>query len=192
MIARYLVFFIFLVKLHFTHQVFAQQEGIYLEHDHYVRGEVSFRKEANKRYWLKVDYPFQTEKITICIGDSIYRLSKDTLFGYQDGDHNTFRFYGNREYKVLNHGEPLTLYMIEEINNIKVAYTSSHYFFSAGSNSQIFQLNKKNLKRAFPYDTAFHEQVALYFKYDDELINYDTYNKTYTINRIYNLYKKEK
>ncbi|TAE91162.1 MAG: hypothetical protein EAY81_00215 [Bacteroidetes bacterium] len=170
-----------------TNVAIAQQKGIYLSAADFNKGIVSFTQAQHHPYQLKFNGLFNRGILTIHMGDSTFRIHQDSVFGYQDDEGISYRFYHNNIYQVLNPRETLLLYSITTIRNAKENLVTSQYFFSNSADSAIYPLTKFNLKKAFPLDAHLHEQIDLYFKTDADLIAFDNYYHLYKINRILQL-----
>lgn len=89
-------------------------------------------------------------------------------------------------YTVINPGESITVYKyVHAAHSPKEAEKyAPKYFFTTGSSDVLQELSKKNLKKAFPNDHAFHDALDANFKEDKELISYDEFHKMYKLNWI--------
>lgn len=171
---------------------FAQSPGIYNTSADFDNGNISFTRRERARYKFRPYSLFNNKYIKIIIGDSVFKLCKDSVFAYRNNDHVTYRLFKGKEYRIINPNESIKLYSSLKLISSKGNQTSTEYFFSAGTGSAILPLTKINLKRAFPDQSGFHELIDIYFDNDAELIEYDSFYKIYKINRIFQLNSKEK
>lgn len=90
-------------------------------------------------------------------------------------------------YTVINPGEPIIIYKyVHASHSPKDAEKyAPKYFFVIKSTDVLQELTKGNLKRAFPDNHMFHDELDANFKEDKELTNFDSFHKMYKINRIY-------
>jgi len=58
--------------------------------------------------------------------------------------------------------------------------------------SPIMQLSKSNVRDVFMNDVSFNELLDVYFHSDSELSAYDSADKIYQLNRVYELSKQKK
>lgn len=165
----------------------AQKTGIYLTPADFDNGHLTFTKQENLKYKFRLNELLHSKYIKITIGDSIFNLCKDSIFGYQDAEQISYRIYDREIYRIINPGETILLYSTTTMVNCKGNQTVTNYFFSAGSGSPVYALTKLNLKRAFTNDFTFHELIDMYFNNDADLLSYDSFYGIYKINRIHNL-----
>ncbi len=162
-------------------------EGVYLTAKDFKSDNISYTKGQHKKHKLHLHEVFNTSTINIVNDGSIITLCKDSVFGYRDAENNYFRFYHYTAYQIITMSDSLLLYRRTSLGGYKRAQAITTYFFSITANSALYPLSKWNLKHAFFSDSKFHELLDLYFKNDNELTNYDNYNKCYQLNRIYNI-----
>lgn len=119
--------------------------------------------------------------------DTTYTLQKSETYGYRSTKGEEFRFIDNKEYKILNPGEPLLIYVYQHLSHSpkEAGKYQPMYYFSTDASAGPQPLTKANLKAAFPNNHKFHDALDSQFKDDDELIAYDSFHKMYKINRIY-------
>ena len=167
-------------------------QGVYLSANDFTNGKISFVNNQREKYKLYLHEVFKTSSIKIIIGDSIIKLNKDSIFGYRDKKNTCYRFYNKVAYKIINPSEKILLYSTTSLEGIpRNRHNVTNYFFSANPDSPIYTLSKWNLKTVLYKDVLFHELLDVYFESDKELIAYDSFNKIYTLNRIYELSKQK-
>jgi hypothetical protein len=192
-----LIFSIFFFSFHTGLLAQKESEGVYLSANDFTNGKISFvNDQAKKRYQLQLNEFFNTSSIKIIIGDSVITLHKDSIFGYRDKKNICYRFYKKAAFEILNPSEKILLYSNTSAVGIpKNNYRVTNYFFSVNARSPIYPLTIWNLKTVLYKDVHFHELVDVYFHYDNELTAYDSLNKIYFLNRIFeesNLEKEQK
>ena len=172
---------------------FVKSEGVYLSAYDFTNSKISFfNNQINKKYKLCLREFFNAASIKIIIDDSIIKLNKDSIFGYRDKKNICYRFFNKVAYKIINPSEKILLYSKTSLvggpknrsNNVTL------YFFSENANSPIYRLSKWNLKTILYKDVLFHELLDVYFQSDKDLTAYDSYNKIYLLNRIYEISKQ--
>ena len=139
----------------------------------------------NHRLTLAVDCKTETHKlrlhefsgkpyVTVVHGGKPYQVAKDSLFGYRDCDGIDYRFAADhRHYPILNPGEELLLYKMEQFEGGKNAgRTPAQLFFSPTANAPMQPLTLLAVKKAFPDNHRFHDLLDAQFQ-DGELTAYD-------------------
>jgi hypothetical protein len=159
--------------------------GIYLTASDFSRNKLSLSAVDGKKYKLKLNKTFYKPTVKIIIGDSTFTVNKDSVFGYRDADNIIYRFSNKGIYKVINPKEDILLYSRNFLGGYKNSQTVVKYYFSANANSMVQPLTKWNLKNAFPRDSIFHELLDMYFSYDNDLTDYDSFYNLYKINRLF-------
>ena len=161
-----------------------QSSGIY-------KSAADFR---NHRLALAVDCKTATHKlrlhefggkpfITVKHGGQDYQMAKDSLFGYRDCDGTEYRFASdNRHYPILNPGEELLLYKMEQFEGGKNAgRTPVQLFFSPTAAAPIQPLTLLAVKKAFPDNHRFHDLLDAQIQNGD-LTAYDQMHHMTKIN----------
>jgi hypothetical protein len=168
-------------------------EGIYLSANDFTKGKLAFENAPGEtKYKLHLNEIFNSAVVKVTMQGSVIELKKDSIFGYRDMDNNCFRFYKNDAYKIINSTEKILLYsQTISVGSPRNIHFVTNYFFSENAGSAIYSLSKLNLKAVLYNDVRFHELLDIYFHSDDELTSYDSINKVYNINRIYDLSKQK-
>lgn len=180
----------------FNYKLNAQNinEGIYLSSNDFISGKISFaNNESTKKYKLYINEIFYSSNVKILIGDSIIKFNKDSIYGYRDKNHTSYRFYNKVAYKIINPKEKILLYsrIMKSTGAKGIMANVTSYFFSESLGSPIYPLTKWNLKVTFSYELLFHELLDIYFHNDKDLIAYDRLNKIYYLNHVYELSKQK-
>jgi hypothetical protein len=137
----------------------------------------------NHRLTLAVDCQTATHKLrfhefsgkpylTVIHGGKPYQVAKDSLFGFRDCNGHDYRFASNNQhYPILNPGEALLLYKVEQA---AVGKNSGyvHLFFSPTAAAPIQPLTLLAVKKAFPDNHRFHDLLDAQFQGGD-LTAYD-------------------
>lgn len=161
--------------------------GIYMTAADYASGKLSLEVDCkSEKHKIKThDFTGKPHIVVIHQGNE-FRYKKSSVYGYRDCDGNVFRFVGNNEYKILE-SKSLTLYQIDVLKpnpSGKGSVTVKESYFSLKQDSEIKSLTIFNLKNAFPDDHNFHDQLDAAFKYDEDLMEYDSFHKSYKVNHI--------
>jgi hypothetical protein len=185
---KLVVCFLFLIVCN-APQALAQErnEGIYITADDYIIGKLSYQSTQGKRYKLRIHTFINTATITIISSDTTTTLLKNNVYGYRDKNKINYRFYNNIAYEIITTSQHIVLYKTTVLTGNKGAQTMDNYFFSATTDFPIRVLNKQNLKNEFAINTWFIAGLDLYFKTDNELLNYDTFYQQYTLHYVYAL-----
>ena len=144
------------------------------------------------RLMLAVDCKTATHKLrlhefsgkptmTVIHGGKPYQVAKDSLFGFRDCDGRDYRFASNNQhYPILNPGEELLIYKVEQAAVGKnPGYV--HLFFSPTAGAPIQPLTLLAVKKAFPDNHRFHDLLDAQFQSGD-LSAYDAMHRMTKIN----------
>lgn len=169
---------------------FAQKDssGIYKTAEDFQNRKLSYAINYKTEKHKINDYVlFNDAVIKIKHHDTTYTLQKSETYGYRNMKGEEFRFIDNKEYKILNPGEPLLIYVYQHPSHSpkEAGKYGPMYYFSTDAASAPQALTKASLKAAFPNNHAFHDALDAQFKEDDELYAYDSFHKMYKLNRIY-------
>lgn len=135
--------------------------------------------------------PFRNYVTVIC-KDSVYRFSKDSIFGYRDIEDNYFRFYKKETYSILNRKETILLYRKETVSrDPKDMRSYEAYYFSKDEQSPLHELRICNLLKVFASNRNFTDLIETHFKSDAELLDPDIEHKEYKLNRLFELSTKK-
>lgn len=151
----------------------------------------------NRKLSYAIDYKTEKHKINNYVlfndavikvkhHDTTYTLQKSETYGYRNMKGEDFRFIDNKEYKILNPGEPLLIYVYQHPSHSpkEAEKYLPMYYFSIDASAVPQPLTKTNLKKAFPDSHKFHHALDAQFKNDDELYAYDNFHNMYKLNRV--------
>ena len=127
---------------------------------------------------------FNDDVIKVKHMGTTYNLKKSETYGYRNTNGVEFRFVDNKEYKILNPGESLLIYVYQHPSHPpKEAdkYDPMNYF-TTNVIDPPKTLTKANLKAAFPQNHKFHDALDANFRSDKELVDYDDFHKMYKLN----------
>ncbi|MCI1189727.1 hypothetical protein MON38_20075 [Hymenobacter sp. DH14] len=153
------------------------------------RSAADFRQH---RLALAVDCKTATHKLrlhefsgkptmTVIHGGKPYQVAKDSLFGFRDCDGRDYRFASNNQhYPILNPGEELLIYKVEQPTVGKnPGYV--HLYFSPTAAAPIQPLTLLAVKKAFPSNHRFHDLLDAQFQGGD-LAAYDALHRMTKLN----------
>jgi hypothetical protein len=159
--------------------------GVYLTLDDYKSGKLTYDIDCSlEKQKIKLHDFLAKPYMDVYYRGEKHRLLKNEVYGFKDCHDQTFRFFDNLEYKLVEAGN-IYLYTLEQlIFPEKADKTTVDFFFSSSMGGVIKPLNNINLKNAFPTNKTFHRLL-------DESINsinitrYDSIHKMYTVNKLY-------
>jgi hypothetical protein len=159
--------------------------GVYLTLDDYNAGKLTYDIDCSmEKQKIKLhDFLAKPYMDVYYKGEKI-RLEKNNVYGFKDCHDQTFRFFDNMEYKLVEAGKIVLYTQDQMILSEKSGKSSYTYFFSTTSNGPVKFLSNINLKAAYPENTTFHNLL-------DEKINslniaeYDSLKKTYRVNLLF-------
>ena len=96
-------------------------------------------------------------------------------------DERPVRVVGNQRYAILEAGE-LYIYSTEVL--VRKGAIEKAYFFSVGPNGEILPLTILNLKKAFPGNHVFHDNLDMAFNNDLQLTKFDEFHKMFKVTRL--------
>ena len=169
--------------------VIAQKDssGIYKTADEFQQRKLSYAiNYKTEKHKIKNNLLFNNAEIKVIHAGETYTLLKNETYGFRSTKGEEFRFVDNKEYKILNPGEALLMYVYKHpAHSPKEAEKySPMYFFSTNASSAPQSLTKANLKAAFLNNHKFHDALDTQFKSDRELYAYDKFHKMYKLNWI--------
>lgn len=161
--------------------------GIYKTAEDFSQRKLSYAiNYKTEKHKVKDNLLFNNAEIKVEHDGEKYTLQKSEIYGFRNTRGEEFRFVDNKEYRILNPGEPLLIYTYQHAaHSPKDAqnYPKS-YFFSTDAALAPQPLTKANLKAAFPDNHSFHNQLDAQFKQDSDLFAYDRFHKMYKLNWI--------
>lgn len=161
--------------------------GIYKTADDFKQKKLSFAiNYRTEKHMIKDNILFHGAEIKVVHEGQTYKLDKNRTYGYKSSKGEVFRFVGDKEYKVLNPGESLMLYDYTHPSSATKGnfHFISDYYFCTDASSTPQALTKENLKKAFPNNHKFHDELDATFNNDEGLASYDNFHKMYKLNHI--------
>lgn len=159
--------------------------GIFLTEKDFLEGKLAFVAPCK----IQVRSSSPNKLIRIKCADTTRFLHKDSVYGYQDRSHVTFRLFQKIAYALINPREEIRLYKIQTVNSTKYEPAFTSYFFSRSAGSAIYPLTIDNILKAFPDNKRFSELVELKYRNDSELMEFDTYHNKYKLNHLLEISK---
>ena len=161
--------------------------GIYNTVSNYEHHQLSYAiNYKTEKHKINDDVIFNNKEIKVTHSGVKHTLLKNNTYGYRSTEGQDYRFIENKEYKILNSGDPLILYTYQNPSKApKQSYAyPTEYFFSINAASIPQPLTKANLKAAFPKNHHFHDELDSQMQEDKDLSSFDNFHNTYKIVRI--------
>ena len=163
--------------------------GIYKTANDFQQRKLSYAINCKtEKHKINPNVIFKGSEVKVKHDGTTYELKKSEIFGYRTCAGKEFRFVDNKEYKVLNPGEQVTLYVYQHLahsgKEANQAINQQAYYFSYNAAVSVQALTKANIKAAFPDNHKFHDAFDAAFKDDKELYTYDKFHKMYKLNWI--------
>ena len=159
----------------------SMHSGIYLNWKDYRNKKLTFeincltsKHKINTHEFLSKPY------IDVTHQGIKHRFKKDFIFGYRDCDGKDFRFFDNKECRILEN-DSITIYVIQVPKTKGKGFKLvPEYYFSSKIGDVILPLNILNLKNAYPVNHKFHDMLDI----QSDLSEYDSFHKMYKINHL--------
>jgi hypothetical protein len=161
--------------------------GIYKTADDFKERKLSYAiNYKTEKHKIKNNILFNADKIVVKHKGETYNLLKSQTYGFRSTKGEEFRFVDKKEYRVLNPGDTLLIYVYKHPSHSpkETEKYPPMYYFSTHASSAPQSLTKANLKAAFPDSHKFHDALDAQFKSDKELHDYDRFHKMYRLNWI--------
>lgn len=113
------------------------------------------------------------------------QFAKASVFGFRACDGTDVRFANGTNYRTI-HAPPLYIYEYDyRVPSGKGgSRVVTDYAFSTTAGDSVRPLTLDALKRAYPENHRFHDQLDLAFRSNQELIRYDDFHHEYRVARI--------
>ncbi|RFM27457.1 hypothetical protein [Deminuibacter soli] len=132
-------------------------------------------------YVIRTSPLFSPYKIKVLKAGDVTVLFKDDVYGYRDSKKQDYRFFNEAEYKIIN-TKGLYLYSRRTTTvKGKIRETHTQYYFSENASAPLKTLSIYHLKQAYPNNAALHDALDAQFRYDQDLAQYDNYQKHYKL-----------
>ena len=169
--------------------IMAQKDssGIYKTASDFQQKKLSYAiNYKTEKHKIKDNILFNDSEIKVKHNGQTYTLDKNSTYGFKNTKGEVFRFVDRKEYRILNPGEPLLIYVYKHLSHSpkEAQKYPPMYYFSTDASAIPQDLTKANLKAAFPDNHKFHDALDAQFKNDDELYTYDSFHKMYKLSWI--------
>lgn len=134
---------------------------------------------------------FKKDFIEIICNDSTYSYRKDSVYGYRSNDGIDYRIVERNYYSILNSGETILIYKLQESPGMKGQAPTFTYYFSKDHVSNLYTLNLRNLETVFSTNKPYLKMLEVHFGDNPDLLEYDNIHKMYKINRLLKLSENE-
>ena len=161
--------------------------GIYLTSEDFLNHKVTL---ASKYTRIKLHEIVNKELVVIKTKDTTYTFFKDSIFGYQDNEGNSFRFYNGNIYPIVNPTETILIYKVSDGPVQKGQPKTYTHFFSKDARSKIFPLTMNCILTEFNNNKPFTNTLEIHFNNKNNLLEYDDTHHLFKINRLLELTKK--
>jgi hypothetical protein len=160
------------------------QGGIYMTKGDYRQNQLTYRSGYGKTgYKIRLHNFFGNTPSFIIINDGKKeKLKKSAVYGFVDCKGNTYRFYEDGIYKIVDSGGIFIYTQQRNITKSKGYAVVTDYFFSNAPDGNIFPLNMKNLVNGYRDN---HKFLCLLENYSGDANAYDSGNKTFRISYLY-------
>ena len=186
--ARIVIALIFVKIFILTGIAYAQKvAGIYLSAKDFSEHKIAFASTHENKYIIRLNIFFNNSIIKIISKNKVYKLQKDSVFGYTDNTGISYRLYKRNIYTILNSDTNLIVYKTLNTPASKYVKADYTYYFSRNVNTEIKDLTLKNIEFAYQENKQFILFLELYFKNDEELIEFDQLHNTHKLNRLLQL-----
>lgn len=172
----------------FSGLTYAQNNGrgIYLNSEDFLSHKITL---ASKYTRIKLNESVNKEKVVIKTKDSTYTYFKDSIFGYQDKEGNSFRFYNGKIYSIINPYETILIYKVSDGPVQKGQTKMYSYFFSKDAHSKIYPLKMNYILDEFNNNKPFTNTLETHFNNTSNLLEYDDVHNVFKINRLLQITK---
>ena len=175
----------------FTQLVSAQKDssGIYKTIEDFQQRKLSYAINCKtEQHKINSSLLFKGSEVKVNHEGTTYQLKKSELFGFRTCEGKEYRFVDDKEYSILNPGEPLIIYMYQHpahsAKEVSKGMYQPQYYFSKDAASPLQDLTKDNLKAAFSGNNKFPDELDAQIQQDKDLYKYDGFHKMYKVNWI--------
>lgn len=162
----------------------SNQSGLYLTAQDYADKKLSYINTNAGRYKIKIAPLFNKNRVQVIKNGEKHNFFQFNLFGYRNKNQD-YRFFNDQEYKLVDNSFFYIYTSVVTINEGKVLTKKTNYYFSKEADGNIMALTLYNLKKAFADNHRFQDLLDLYFRQDNELTWYDSFNKMYKVEHLF-------
>lgn len=172
----------------FTANTFAQanRSGLYLTAQDYAHKKLSYSNEGSTgAYKIRIAPIFNKDRVQVIQNGEKHIFFQFDLFGYRGKNNQDYRFFKDQQYKIVGTSFFYLYTRVVSVDEGKIHYKKTNYYFSKQPDGNIMDLTVENLKKAYPDNHKFQDLLDVYFRSDDELKWYDSFNKMYKVEHIF-------
>jgi hypothetical protein len=166
----------------------ANTGGVYSSFSDFLNHKLVWEVDCNdEKSKLKLNDLFDSPNGYVLINGQKHVFSKNQVYGYLNCKNESYRFYKNSSYKVMDTAAFFLYYQYKTEQAVKGKgnIKTDEYFFSVKGNDPIQPLTVENLKNSFPENHKFQYALDAMFKSDKELLAYDNILKMYKLKYLY-------
>lgn len=160
--------------------------GIYITSEDFLNHKVTF---VSKDTHIKLHEIIYKEVVVVKTKDSTYTFFKDSIFGYQNKEGNSFRFFNGKAYPIVNPTETILIYKVSNGPVQKGQTKMYSYFFSKDAHSKIFPLKMNHILAEFNDNKLFTNNLETHFNNTSNLLEYDDTHNVFKLNRLLQITK---
>ena len=139
--------------LTFNQTTHAQKDssGIYKTSEDFQNRKLSYAiNYKTEKHKIKGSMLFNNDEVKVKHNGTLYTLKKSETYGYKDTKGRVFRFVDNKEYKVMNPGEPILIYFYQHpshsAKDVSKGLYQPEYYFSKNTSFPFQDLTLTNVK----------------------------------------------
>ncbi len=173
----------------FTASLAIAQSGIYLERKNFEKGITDYQIPCVTKLSSSDQYNFYRKNyLNLSPNENIKKFKKKDLWGYRDCRNINYKVINNLHYQILEN-DAMVIY--------KLAFTTKasyldftigiipEFFFSKELDSEIMPLTEENLNEIYKGNSKYLQALQKYLNSTYSCLHcYDTYTKTYIINKL--------
>jgi hypothetical protein len=170
-----------------TIPAFSQKDssGIYFTSSDFENHHLSYAINCEtQKHKISADLIFRDKILSVKHNDTVYAFPKDSVYAIRYCDNSIVRLFNNQQFPLLNPDEIIMIYKVVSGSSHKGSSIVTKYYFSNGGKDSIRELTLYNLKSSFPSNHKFHNLLDMQIKSDNELIEYDSFHKSFKINHL--------
>ena len=154
--------------------------GIYLNADSYRVQKLSYETKCVHVNEAFLDIPY----ISFKYDGKKYKINKSDVYGFKDCHNNSYRFYNNELYKIVEARNIYIYIQTENLTQSKGFKVITNYYFSISPDGSIIRLNVYNLRTAYSDNKQFRDMLDKYIP-QANITDYDAAHGMYKINYWY-------
>jgi hypothetical protein len=186
---------VFLMLLIFTEKSIAQDttftSGVFLTVKDYQNNKLIQEADCdNNKEKFKTNALISKSTFDVIYKGLKTTYQKNDIYAYRDCEHNVWRFYNNKEYKIMESKSIYVYSMRKVAMDGGVIEKKSVYYFSSSASGDIKELTIDNLKLTYPNNHVFNNMLDEEFVEDKPVHSYDFVHEMYKVNYLFIQSKK--